>query len=58
MKARRSLALKREALTELTTGELSGIEAAGAAQQQISLPHIVCVVLHLTENTTCIDCER
>ena len=52
---KRTLSLRRESLTELTTAELAGVN--GAAGAQISRPHPVCARLYYTNALSCAGCE-
>lgn len=47
---RRTLALKRESLAELTPAELAGVEGGA---YQISHPNIVCVIRDYTRDFAC-----
>lgn len=51
---KRTLSLKRETLTDLTTGELGAVVGADAALSGITCPVLDC--LNFSEPSTCFDC--
>lgn len=60
MKPTRGLSLKREALTDLSTDELTGIQGAAylaTVLHYCALIEVSSPVRCLTRGTTCVNCE-